>query len=172
VTDIFSIPDQLRAAVARQDLAAITVLLQSTDDLHPGDVWLALMDAADLAWDEGVNALLATGVPLTYLLECAIYFLHRPAVELLLKAGADLEVRDQDDLTPLHQAIYTEVDCEQWSPGEITALLLEHGADVSAETTGGTTAADLAKRHGHPLAEELSHLMANRSRRPWDDLSS
>ncbi len=58
--------------------------------------------------------------------------------ELLIKRGANVNVKQQSGVTPLHSAAHN-------GNLEIAKLLIENGADVSAQTTTGQTPLDLAK---------------------------
>jgi ankyrin repeat protein len=141
-----------------------------SDDILPGDIGAAFMDAAEIDWQEGVDVLLSTGVPLAFLLQHAIYYLNCPAVEQLLDAGADIEAWDDYGLTPLRQAIYEEVDqvrgTGQYPSGDLTGLLISRGADPFELAASGYPA-DLARRLRHPVAERLlRQRMAEETPRP------
>lgn len=60
----------------------------------------------------------------------------------------------EDGQTPLHRAAY-------WGHAELTALLLEHGADVHAADALGQTPLDLAETRGHG---EVAGLIRRRGR--------
>ena len=64
------------------------------------------------------------------------------AVGLLLKAGADVHARDDDDMTALHAA------CKGGN-ANIVKLLLKHGADISVKDKSGQTPTSIAGRSGH-----------------------
>jgi cytohesin len=49
---------------------------------------------------------------------------------LLLERGADVDARKKDKTTPLHSAIL-------WGRLEIAQVLLDHGANATAENDGG-----------------------------------
>ncbi len=63
--------------------------------------------------------------------------------ELLLKSGADVNVRDNSGTTPLHLAVKN-------GNQEIVALLLENKADPNARNNAGETPLDYAKSLSHP----------------------
>jgi ankyrin repeat protein len=86
-----------------------------------------------------------------------MYWLWLPVIERLLAAGASIEVRRSDGRTVLHDAVLTEADFATMHPptADLTALLIERGADVFARMASGETAADLAQTVGHPIAERL-----------------
>ena len=67
----------------------------------------------------------------------------RETMTLLLARGADPNARQQMDYTPLHGAA---------SRGDVESakLLLAHGADRDAKASDGMTAADAARKYGHP----------------------
>ena len=88
-------------------------------------------------------------------------------LERLLDAGADIEARDYQGRTPLHRAVYAEVDFAKEDPpnADLTVRLVRRGADVFARTPSGETAADLARVLRHPVAERfLRQRMAERTR--------
>jgi ankyrin repeat protein len=156
----------LLAAVARQDLSALKALLATTDPISGDEFGRALSAAADGGWVGGIEGLLEAGAdpnwhpagaPSGFPLSQAIHWLHLTAVERLLDAGACIEARDYQGQTPLHQAVYTEVDLAAEDPpnADLTALLVRRGADVLARTLGGETAMDLARVLKHPAAEKI-----------------
>ena len=67
----------------------------------------------------------------------------RDSMALLLARGADANARQQGDYRPLHGAA---------SRGDIemAKLLLAHGAERDAKGADGLTAADVARKYGHP----------------------
>jgi ankyrin repeat protein len=60
----------------------------------------------------------------------------------LLRHGAEVNARQQDDFTPLHTAA-------DHGNAVMAQLLLEHGADINAATGDGRTPLDLALAKGH-----------------------
>lgn len=152
----YMIPKRLRQAVAGKELATLRALLETAADIAPRDLGLAFMDAAEINWQPGVDLLLSSGVPLGFLLQQAIFHLNCSAVERLLDAGADIEALDDRGLTPLRQAIHAEVDgkTDLYPSADLTALLITRGANVFELSASGYPS-DLAKRLGHPVAEDL-----------------
>ncbi len=69
-------------------------------------------------------------------------------VKLLLKNGADPNVRQQNDFTPLHAAAQN---------GDVTSIrdLLLNGADAHAKSTDGKTALDYAAEAGKTKAVDV-----------------
>jgi uncharacterized protein len=76
-------------------------------------------------------------------LHLACFFGHPRTVEMLLELGADPKVRSANAMhnTPLHAAAASR-------SAEICALLLSHGADVSATQQAGYTALHSAAANG------------------------
>jgi len=75
-------------------------------------------------------------------LHCAARFGHLPAVQLLVKRGADKEARRDTNETPLHFAI------EEDKP-EVVTYLLDVGADINAWGNRGTPL-QYAQTRGRP----------------------
>ena len=85
---------------------------------------------------------------------------HKGIVELLIAAGADVNVKNQRGRTPLYDAAI-------WDRKDIAKLLFAAGADVNAKNKRGKTpldeaikwkhpeTADLLRKHGGKTAEEL-----------------
>jgi hypothetical protein len=73
---------------------------------------------------------------------------HLEIAKLLLKRGAEVDVLDPDDFTPLHNAA--------WNGNlEMTELLLDAGADIEASTYDGDTPLSLAQNNDQPQVAEL-----------------
>ena len=60
-----------------------------------------------------------------------------PAVKYLIELGADVNARDYNAMTPLHNAAAT-------GNNELIQLLVEHGADVTVKNRVGQTVVDMA----------------------------
>ena len=71
------------------------------------------------------------------------------AVREHLDDGADVNVRDEDESTPLHQAAF-------YGYVKTTELLVDKGADVNAQMDDGRTPLDIAiMRSARPIADLL-----------------
>ena len=102
------------------------------------NIWIAASDG-DAA---RVGVLLASGVSVNAQdelgyspIHAAASYGHKALVELLIKAGADLTLRDGDGDTALHV-------CED---GEVAALLVAAGADIAAPNAEGQTPIDVCR---------------------------
>ncbi|HSL43015.1 MAG TPA: ankyrin repeat domain-containing protein [Anaerolineales bacterium] len=73
---------------------------------------------------------------------------HERIVDLLLKHGADPNIREQGGYTPLHAAA-------QNGDEDMIRTLLYGGADLLAESDDGKTPLDLARESGHTEAANL-----------------
>jgi cytohesin len=76
-------------------------------------------------------------------LHIASHFGHAPAVRLLLEHGADIGLRCDDRMTPLHVAVQGETDKSD-PDRALLAALIDEGVDLHALDGGGRTAVDLA----------------------------
>ena len=74
----------------------------------------------------------------TLLLE-AVSYDHKEIVELLIDKGAELNIKDDDGVTPLHEAV------RSISHKDIIELLITNGADINAKTKRGSTPLDWAQ---------------------------
>lgn len=63
------------------------------------------------------------------------------AVKSLLNAGADINAKDINEVTPLHEAAL-------WGHKEVIELLLDYGADIEAHTDNGWTPLHSAVNRG------------------------
>lgn len=70
--------------------------------------------------------------------------------KLLIEGGADVNVVQNSNVTPLHLA------AEQGNI-ELIIILLENGADISVRTQAGTTASDIALQKGY---REIADILA------------
>ena len=73
------------------------------------------------------------------LLHTAAAYDHKEIVELLIEEGANLNTKDEDGVTPLHDAVGS------LSQKEIIELLITNGADINAKTKRGSTPLDWAE---------------------------
>ncbi|KAJ9144492.1 NACHT and Ankyrin domain protein [Pleurostoma richardsiae] len=139
----------LSEAVKRGRVASVRMLIKAGADLQ----WKSTNGESLLhlaAWhgDEDVltplikqgldvNAWSARGTPLHDASSSA----NKAAVELLLKAGADIAIKDCDGRTALHLAA-------QGGHEDVVAVLLDAGAGIDTKAEGGLTAMHLAAQDG------------------------
>ncbi|SVD88287.1 uncharacterized protein METZ01_LOCUS441141, partial [marine metagenome] len=117
----------------------------------------ALIDAVKQGNIEAVKYRLAIGTDIE--LKCtgcggtalfhAAELENKVVVELLIKASAEVDAKDDGGRTPLYAAIY-------FGQKENAELLIANGADVNAETTFGASVLDAALSKKH---EELINLI-------------
>ncbi len=81
-------------------------------------------------------------------LDSAVAANHADVARALLAAGANPNVRDSADYTPLHKAAAN-------GNVETVRLLLDHGADAAAVRKGGGTPLEDAEAKGHADVAEL-----------------
>jgi len=62
-------------------------------------------------------------------------------VESMIKSGADVNAKTEDNEAPLHLAALWG---RAWDDAEVTTLLIEGGADVNAKNANGETPLDIA----------------------------
>jgi ankyrin repeat protein len=106
-------------------------------------------------------------------------------VRLLAKAGANVNARDNDGNTPLHETFFTDVEEELLKLGaDVNArnkdgetptfttvdnaaipLFIEHGADLTIRNSKGETVMDAARGRG-PLREEALRKAIQKSNQP------
>ena len=83
-------------------------------------------------------------------------------MERALAAGAGIEIRGRQGLTPLHVA----AGCGR---AGMVRLLLDRGADPSARDSGGRTPADTARRYGKEDCADILDSAPPPARSDWDD---
>ncbi len=118
---------------------------------------LAIWDAAELGRVEVVRQHLAAGTDanqrggITGLsaLHQAAFHGHTEIAELLIAAGADVNVANRRGETPLHSTVY-------WGHREIAGLLISNGAVVNAKLENGQTPLDWALQLG---AEDMAEFL-------------
>ncbi|MGE5235517.1 MAG: ankyrin repeat domain-containing protein [Acidobacteriota bacterium] len=154
-------PLTLHEAAAAGRLERLAELLDHAparvDEFAPDGFW-PLGLAAFFGQHAAVEALIARGADINLkarnavgvaALHAAIAGGHLAIVETLVRAGADVNARQQGGYTPLHGAASGDL------AGAVD-VLLAHGAEPSARSDDGKTPADVARERGHAaLAERL-----------------
>jgi ankyrin repeat protein len=82
------------------------------------------------------------------LIHYAVRAEHLDVVKVLVERGADINMGDNDELTPLHKSAYRGLT-------EISEYLISKGANISAEDRRGVTPLHLAAARGHNKVMEL-----------------
>jgi hypothetical protein len=116
----------------------------------------SLYYAATFGLAEAVQSLIQLGVDLDAVgsrfggtaLHGAVYRLHLPVVEILLKTGADATKADFNKVTPLHTA-------STLHSTEIIDALLRYGARINAVDEAGETPLEWARKSGQVEAQNL-----------------
>jgi uncharacterized protein len=152
--------DELIPAVLDRDLAHVQELLNTPGvDVNwqpPGLGGTALAAAAQRNLTSIMEVLLAhgaspdaTGALGITPLSSAAYHGHREAVALLIKADANLDVRDK---SYNHTAL---IDAAWKGHAEIAEMLLEAGADINIRASDHRRAVDFARQYNHRKVEEM-----------------
>jgi ankyrin repeat protein len=126
------VPYDLFAAIAQGDAERVKVLLKE----NPA---LAASKEADVP--DGVPAL-----------HRAVDLNRKGIVLLLLRAGAPVNAKDDDQYTALHQAA-------SWGREVIVKLLIDGGADVNATTDSGLTPLHVAASSSHGSTSMVARLL-------------
>jgi ankyrin repeat protein len=92
-------------------------------------------------------------------IHCAVEGQHEKIVDLLAQRGADVNLPTENGFTPLHLAVDIEGD-SAWQrgitpSGELTALLLQLGANPGVMDAQGRTPLSIAEQYQHARAIQL-----------------
>jgi ankyrin repeat protein len=129
-----------------QDLAALSWYDHILLRLAPKDLFFKAMKAHDMeALTRSIKAIninagdIINGMTV---LHHAVLSQSPQAINIILAAGADINVRDKDEYTPLHHAALK-------GDFALVRLLVDNGADAKASTLGGITPFNQAKYKGY-----------------------
>jgi len=129
-------------------------------DAYSVDGFQPLGLAAFFGHKESADYLIGAGAPVNASsnnplkvtpLHSAVAGSHFAVAELLLKCGADPNLRQNGGFTPLHAAA-------QNGQVDLLRMLLVYGADLRIQSDDGKTALDMAKEAGHTGAVEYLKL--------------
>ncbi|MCD6581240.1 MAG: ankyrin repeat domain-containing protein [Desulfuromusa sp.] len=141
----------LQRAAEQNRVDMVTLLLAANADPDGNGRGDPLWIAAYRGYDDVVLQLLVAGANpnLRDCLDVAVR--HSPSLvttHLLLENGADVNVRDEQDMSALHfAALYGRT--------EHVRLLVKHGANVAFVAESGKTAEDYARENGYPVIVEM-----------------
>lgn len=137
--------------IAYKDPSGRTLLMEPSIYKHTQAVW-----SVDYLIAHGVNPAVQDKFGRTALMYAAAYSFKPFALKSLINAGAAINAKDQEGITPLMYAVENENT-------EILEFLLKNGADVMAKTVAGKTALSLAKdkasRSGLDFGSSVTHLL-------------
>ena len=83
--------------------------------------------------------------------------------KLLIKKGADVNVRVNNNATPLHKAVL-------WNCLDLCKLLLEKGADINAKDNYGFTPLDYANNHYFKISDDVKTLLIKKGAKHGNEL--
>jgi ankyrin repeat protein len=136
--------DPLVLAGRNSDPVTMQLLAAKRGGAYPAG---ALTGAASMDCMECVQLILKHGGASKTTISNALYVAATTGrvalLETLLKAGADANVKDSSDITALMRAAYSD-----YAEVDRVRLLLEHGAQINARDTHGSTALSLARSKG------------------------
>lgn len=157
-------PDRMTALTYAMDeghAIIVKLLLEKLHDLgdrrwHETDGPRALHWAANFGNRAIVRRLLERGIrvdELNSVSETALFRAagpawcgHEPMAELLVEMGADINIRNDTGMSPLHRAV-------QYAQAPVVRLLLDRGADVLARDNNGNSPLHWAVRTAAPNAD-------------------
>lgn len=148
----------LQSAIAQGQNEAVKILLDSEADIYAGGIGRsAFFQALDHGNIEVVEMFLGRGTninepdvigwyPIIYAARQCNYGL----MEFLIEKGADVNVRDNNEDTPLMIIAYKyESGVGMDSPADLTKLLIKAGEDIDAKGRGGWSVLHSAVWFGH-----------------------
>ncbi|DBA00380.1 TPA: LOW QUALITY PROTEIN: hypothetical protein N0F65_000565, partial [Lagenidium giganteum] len=139
---VVKIEDAFTDAAAAGDIPLLKELLAKGADVNDTDVSVSV----------SVSAMCFNEKEGYFALQIATKKCKLECVEFLIQQGANVNQRDSDGFTALHEAAF-------YGYQDIARVLLRRGADKSFVSSEGTTALQLSVRHGH--GEVTSMLMCS-----------